>query len=228
MIPDGIGIGPPLITFDLFSALIDSRTGASRVVDELAVARGWPERGEQVYDHWDRTNKELQRTAGTWRPFVEHCAEAMARTYAALRLTGDPRDDAERLLRSVGEWPLWPDVPAGVLRVRERARIGVLSNVDDAVYARTRAAGLGIDRENVLTSERLQAYKPDPVIYRRAVEVRPDLRLHVASSARDVRGALEAGLRTVRLVRPGHALDPDGPVPAVQLHDLADVDGILD
>ena len=217
----------PLVTFDLFSALTDSRAGASAVLHRLSVARGWPEGGERVYDRWDGANKELQRTTATWRPFIEHCAEAMTSTYAALRLIGDPRDDAELLLRSVGDWPLWPDVVAGLERVRERARVGVLSNVDDVVYARTRAAGLGIEPDDVLTSQRLRAYKPDPSIYRRAVEVRPDLVLHVASSARDVRGALEAGLRTARLVRAGHAIDPDGPVPGVQLHDIAELTALL-
>jgi 2-haloacid dehalogenase len=33
---------PPLVTFDLFSALIDARLGASAVLDGLARARGWP------------------------------------------------------------------------------------------------------------------------------------------------------------------------------------------
>jgi 2-haloalkanoic acid dehalogenase type II len=212
-----------LITFDLFSALTDSRTGASRILDELAVARSWPSRGEQVYDLWDRTNKELQRTAPTWRPFVEHCREAMGSTYATLGLSGDPEEDAGLLLRSVGDWPLWPDVLGGLERLRTRARVGVLSNVDDDIWARTRAAALGFAPEDVLTSERLQAYKPDPTIYLRAAELRPDLLLHVASSARDVRGALQAGLRTVRLVRPGHVLDPAGPVPSMQIHHIAEL-----
>lgn len=57
------------------------------------------------------------------------------------------------------------------------------------------------------------ACKPAPAIYRRALERAGGLLVHVATSARDVRGALEAGLTVVRLRRPGHALDPDGPAP---------------
>ena len=63
------------------------------------------------------------------------------------------------------------------------------------------------------TSERLGASKPHPEIYRRAVAEHGPM-VHVATSARDVRGALEAGIPVVRLRRPGHALDPDGPAPA--------------
>ena len=49
--------------------------------------------------------------------------------------------------------------------------------------------------------------------------------MHVPTSAREVRGALEAGIPVVRLRRPGHELDPDGPRPE---HEVATVDGIAD
>ena len=219
---DAAGVRP-LITFDLFSALIDSRSGGSRVLGALAATRGWPVSGERLYDDWDRRSKLLHQSVATWLPFAEHSRTALAATYGSLGLAGDPRADADSLLQSVGEWPLWPDVVAGLRQVAAGARIGVLSNVDDAVYARTAVARLGIDPADVLTSERLQQYKPSPRMYRRALEERPELGLHVASSARDVRGALESRLRTARLVRPGHTVDPTGPRPSVEVHSLAEV-----
>ena len=101
-------------------------------------------------------------------------------------------------------------------------RVGVLSNVDDDVFARTRVAPL-VDDDAVLTSQRLAAYKPHPELYRRALERADGGLLHVASSARDVRGALEAGIEVVRLRRPGHAPDPDGPRAERELDDVAGV-----
>jgi 2-haloacid dehalogenase len=50
----------------------------------------------------------------------------------------------------------------------------------------------------------------------------------VATSARDVRGALEAGLDVVRLRRPGHGLDPAGPRPPAEAADLHDLVTALD
>ena len=104
--------------------------------------------------------------------------------------------------------------------------MGVLSNVDDDLYAATRAAPL-LDPELAMTSQRLQAYKPSPALYRAArAELGPFV--HVASSARDVRGSLEAGISAVRLVRPGHRLDPDGPAPdhvVTSLRELPDLLG---
>jgi 2-haloacid dehalogenase len=215
-----------LVTFDLFSALIDSRTGASRVLAGIAAEHGWRIDGERLYDEWDRRNKASQRDEPEWIPFAEHCSRSLAATYDELGLTGRPAADAALLLGSVSGWPLWPDVAEGLPALARRHRVGILSNVDDDVFARTQLAALFRD-DAVLTSERLRAYKPHPEIYRRALDRADGQLLHVATSARDVRGALEAGIDVVRLRRPGHRLDPDGPAPTHEAADLAGLGPIL-
>lgn len=216
----------PLITFDLFSALIDSRTGASRVFAGMAAQHGWRIEGERLYDEWDRRNKASQRDEPEWIPFAEHSSRSLAATYDDLGLAGRAPLDAVMLLGSVAGWPLWPDVAEELPRLAERHRVGVLSNVDDDVFARTRVAQLVADGD-VLTSERLRSYKPHPDIYRRARERAGGALLHVATSARDVRGALEAGIDVIRLRRPGHRLDPDGPQPQREAGDLCEITGLL-
>jgi 2-haloalkanoic acid dehalogenase type II len=214
-----------LVTFDLFSALLDSRTGASAVFDRLAGERGWSRPGPEVYDDWDRRNKQLQRDVAGWRSFRQLSADALAGTYAALGLTGDPQEDAAGLLQSAGTWPMWPDVADGLAAVGRRHHVGILSNVDDEVFARTPVAPL-VDDDYVLTSERLHAYKPAPVIYRRAREAAGGAPyVHVATSARDVRGALEAAIDVIRLIRPGHRAPGGGPAPR---HVTSSLSGVLD
>ncbi|MGY1711907.1 HAD family hydrolase [Geodermatophilus sp. SYSU D00758] len=210
-----------LVTFDLFSALVDSRSGGS-----AALARITGGDGGALYDRWDAHNKASQRDEPAWVPFTEHCRRALAATYAELGIGRDADADTAELLASVGDWPLWPDVPAGLPALAQRRRVGVLSNVDDAVFARTRVAPL-VDDTAVLTSERLRAYKPAPELYLRARERAGGRLVHVATSARDVRGALEAGLDVVRLRRPGHRLDPSGPVPHREAADLPGVAALL-
>jgi 2-haloacid dehalogenase len=74
----------------------------------------------------------------------------------------------------------------------------------------------------------LGAYKPSPDIYRRAATtVAPERLVHVAASARDVRGALEAGISTVRLARRGHVIDTEGPQPSLEIEEAADLPGVL-
>jgi 2-haloacid dehalogenase len=52
-----------LVTLDLFSALIDSRTGGS-----AALARITDGPGERLYDAWDAAYKASQRDLTTWVP----------------------------------------------------------------------------------------------------------------------------------------------------------------
>jgi len=212
------------VTFDLFSALIDSRTGGTRALARIGDGRGWPVAAATVYDEWDARNKASQKSTPEWVSFAEHSRRALAGTYRALDLRGDPDADVATLLAGVSDWPLWPDVPRSWARLRARHRLGVLSNVDDDVYARTQVAAL-VDPADVLTSEGLHAYKPAPQIYRAAVGAGVDV--HVPASARDTRGALEAGLAVVRVRRPGHQVDPEGPRPELEVADLTQLPAVL-
>jgi 2-haloacid dehalogenase len=78
-----------------------------------------------------------------------------------------------------------------------------------------------------MTSQRLRAYKPGKRIYARARQ-RLDPMVHVATSARDVRGALEAGCPVIRLRRPGHGLDPSGPRPTFEVGAVSELPRLLD
>jgi 2-haloacid dehalogenase len=216
---------PQVVTFDLFSALIDSRTGGSAALGNLADARGWPVSGPDLYDRWDALNKEAHRQCRHWVPYRQLARDALASTYESLGLDGDAGEDIAVLLGSVGEWPLWPDVRDGLATLRGSYRIGLLSNVDDEVFARTAASAL-VDHDAALTSERLTAYKPAAAIYRRAAARLPGM-IHVATSARDVRGATEAGIPFVRLRRPGHALDPGTGTPVHEVGSLAELPAAL-
>ncbi len=203
-----------VVTFDLFSALVDSRTGAAAVLRRLGAVRAWSVTPGEVYDAWDARNKRAQGDCAVWTPYEVLARSALAETYAVLGLDGDATTDLAAVLDTLPDWPLWPDVEAVLPVLSRRYRIGLLSNVDDELFLRTRAAPY-IDPELAMTSERLGAYKPDPRIYRRAQEEVGAL-VHVATSARDVRGSLEAGIPVVRLRRPGHHLDPEGNRPAVE------------
>jgi FMN phosphatase YigB (HAD superfamily) len=91
--------------------------------------------------------------------------------------------------------------------------LGLLSNIDNELLAGTAVMRLGVfDPDLVVTSQRAQAYKPAPGLYHRAADLLGSF-VHVASSARDVRGAVGAGVACIRLHRPGHSLDVTGPAP---------------
>src|SRR5438309_996714 len=113
------------------------------------------------------------------------CRARSAATPCARSASPTPRCSTARPARQAAS--RWPTVAEELPLLGARYRVGVLSNVDDDVFARTAVAPLVADAD-VLTSERLRAYKPHPEIYRRARERAGGDLVHVATSARDVRG----------------------------------------
>ena len=224
-----------VVTFDLFSALIDSRRGGSAAFGRLARCRSWQLSGEAAYQSWDAHNKALQKevaqrsvregATAQWASYRELAGLALARLYSESSLAGDPHQDAEVLIDSMAAWPLWPDVDESLPELAAEYRIGLLSNVDDDIFADTRAARL-IDHRLAMTSQRLRAYKPGEQIYVRARK-RLDSMVHVATSARDVRGAVEAGCPVIRLRRPGHLLDSSGPAPLYEAGGLSELPRLI-
>ncbi len=214
----------PLITFDLFSALIDSRRGGGAFLRSLAAERDWPVDGEDIYNDWDVRNKQAQAHVRRWVPFARVARGALKDTYQHFALRGDASSDCARLLASVADWPLWPDVESALTALEARYRIGILSNVDDDILATTKVSAF-IDSASTLTSQRLRSYKPGKRIYELAHD-QFGVRLHIAASARDVRGAGEASLPVVRIARPGHDLDRQGPAPTYTVGDLRDLDRV--
>lgn len=210
-----------VVTFDLFSALIDSRSGAGLVFGRIADERGWKLGGHEVYDAWDRRHKAAQRECTEWVPYDVIARAALSDTYDELDLKGHAGEDLDQVLESLPDWPLWDDVATMLPDLARRYRVGLLSNVDDRHFRRT-AASAFVEPELAMTSERLRAYKPSPEIYRRAQATLGRM-VHVATSARDVRGSLEAGIPVVRLRRPGHELDPAGPRPTSEVGGLVDL-----
>lgn len=201
----------PVVTCDVFSALTDSRTGAALFLASLG--RDWAVPPDAVATDWDARTKELHRLGGPWRPHATLAAEALTETYRELWLAGDPDADCRGLLASMADWPLWPDVAALDPGAWSGLRVGLLSNTDDALLRPTAAARLPVvDADLVVTSETVRAYKPAAAFYHRA-RARIGPHVHVAASARDVRGALQAGVPCVRFRRPGHEPDPAGPTP---------------
>lgn len=215
------------VTFDVFSALTDSRTGGAVFFGELVRSRSWHRAPEEIFDRWDSHNKRLHLLNEQWAPFSELAEQALTVTYGELGLPDTVAEDCQGLLASMGQWPLWPDIGPSAFDALAEHRLGLLSNIDDGLLEESTALSLGVfETRWVWTSQRARAYKPSAAFYQRARrEMGPYV--HVASSARDVRGALGAGVVCVRLRRPGHGLDPNGPQPLFEADAFAELPRLL-
>ena len=145
---------------------------------------------EAVGASWRQESSRLAYSAGRYRPFVEIVAQAA-------RLAGVPPARAADLLRGMGEQlGPWPEAPEVLGRLRERVRIGVVTNCSEELGQRA-AARVGVRFDTVVTAEAAGAYKPRPEPYRLALErlsVQASRALFVAGSPGDIAGARGAGM----------------------------------
>lgn len=215
----------PTVTFDVYSALIDSRTGGTAALASFAAEHG--ELGhdpEELFVAWDRRNKQLHRLTTSFQPFRALAHTAMREVVAQADRPLDASALTGHLLASMHRWPPWPDVEDGLRAVAAEHRVGLVSNIDDDLLEATAICPWVTER---VTSQGTGSYKPHAGLYRAAQARFGDDLVHVPASARDTRGALEAGLRVVRVRRDGHHLDPDGPQPTHEVDDLRELPDVL-
>jgi len=166
------------VLFDLFTALLDSGPLWREVAGSEAAGASWREECSR-----------LAYAAGPYRPFGEIVT-------AAAQVAGLPPARATDLLRGLGELEPWPEAPEVLGRLRERVRIGVVTNCSDELGHRA-AIRVGVPFDTVVTAEAAGAYKLRPEPYLLTVErlnVRPSRTLFVAGSPGDIEGARGAGM----------------------------------
>ena len=127
----------------------------------------------------------------------------------------------------------WPDTAAGLTRLRARFVLGTLSNGNVRLLADlAKSAPLPVDV--IFSAELFRRYKPDPEVYRGAVELlatAPERVMMVAAHNGDLRAAAREGLRTAFVARPAEygahhagdfAADDDVDIAVRDLGELAD------
>ena len=131
---------------------------------------------------------------------------------AKLDLTASKR---EQLMRAFLELKAYPDVPSGLIALREAGiRLGFLSNMTERMLdAAIESASLNAMFEQVLSTDRVQAYKPDPRAYQMAIDAfalpREEI-VFAAFGGWDAAGAKSFGYATFwanRLKLPGEVLE---------------------
>ena len=165
-------------------------------VDAAEFTRAW--RAEYF-----RRVAALRQTTQDWTAVAQVYAEGLTSVGEQFGLTVAPGDAA----RLAGAWQRltpWPDVAAGLARIRRGALTATLSNTDMSTMVRLFKA-LGIDWDAILTAEIFGAFKPEPLVYTRALRylgVAPERAAMVAAHPYDLRAASEVGMHTVFVYRP--------------------------
>jgi 2-haloacid dehalogenase len=170
-----------VLTFDCYGTLIDWEAGLLAATRGVLGTRGVRPGDDELLETY--ASFEAEAEAGLYLRYREVLARAIRGVCAANQVEPG-EDEVARFADSVGEWPAFPDSAAALARLKERYRLGVITNCDDDLFARSNER-LGVTFDWVVTAEQVGAYKPDLRNFEVAFErigVPRDRILHVAQS----------------------------------------------
>jgi 2-haloacid dehalogenase len=208
--------------FDAYGTLFDVHAAVGRLRPQIGthadeLSQLW--RAKQLEYSWLRAL--MGRHADFWQVTGDALDYALARTGvgAAVR---------EPLMQAYLTLDPYPEVADVLRRLRAAGfKLAILSNGEPAMLAAAvENAGIGALLDAVISVEEVGVYKPDPRVYRLAVDrlgVRADQIAFQSSNAWDVNGAACFGLRPVWINRFGA---PAERLPGNAEHELRDLSGL--
>jgi 2-haloacid dehalogenase len=221
-----------IITFDCYGTLIDWETGILGAIRPILSAH-----------HAHLTDADILRTygeieaeeeSGSYQPYKE-ILTAVIRGFG-IRLGFVPSEEEEQSLpNSLANWKPFPDTVAVLRRLKQKFKLGILSNIDDDLFSAT-APQLEIEFDYVVTASQARAYKPALEIFRLAqnrIGLPSQQWLHAGQSIyHDVIPARSMGIATVWVNRPSPlpnsgAAKPAQGKPDIEVASLKELDELL-
>lgn len=208
------------ITFDCYGTLIDWEAGARQTLRALLARRGLRTDEVAFFDDWERA--QWQRIHRAYAYYREITAESFLEV-AQTRALPFSREDATAFADSIPTWPPFPDTPKALATLKRCFRLGIISNIDDALLAGS-VAQMGVEFDLLVTAQQAQAYKPSARPFELALKrlaLSAELVAHAAFGFQyDLATAARLGFRTI-LVKRGRTHFPLQPVPDLIVADLA-------
>ncbi|MGH8005097.1 MAG: haloacid dehalogenase type II [Limisphaerales bacterium] len=192
-----------VLTFDCYGTLIDWESGILKALLPLLFRRDIALSDDEIL----RLYAELEAKAeqGAYLKYREVLRKVMQGFGDKFKFIPS-EEELNALPDSVKNWKPFPDTVEALLELKQRFKLSIISNTDDALFAET-ARHLRVKFDWVTTAEQVKSYKPSPNNFRQAIEkigISPDKILHVAQSVyHDIIPAKSLGLATVLVRRRG-------------------------
>jgi 2-haloacid dehalogenase len=202
------------LTFDCYGTLIDWETGILAGVRAVLEPHGVAPTDDEILEAHAHHEAEAER--GPYLRYREVLARSLGGVCEGFEVTPTPEETA-RFAASVGDWPPFADSADALRQLKRRFRLGVITNCDDDLFARSNER-LGVQFDWVVTAEQVGAYKPShrnfEVAFARVGLPRSRI-LHVAQSLfHDHVPAQQLGLASVWIDRRGGGVSAGATPPA--------------
>ncbi len=200
------------VTFDVYGTLIDWEPSITAFLSTWA--NGVRASGHELLMAFDRARADIQkeRPAHLYPDVLRKCFDRICREYGVAVL----HDERESFAGAPHAWPAYADSHDGLLALQRHAKIGALSNIDNASLASS-CRELDFRFDLIVTAERVGAYKPDWPHFHTAIEelgalgIPRERILHVGQSLRaDIAPANKLGLKCAWINRQGRELGLSG------------------
>lgn len=183
-----------LITFDCYGTLVDWESGILGACAAMAGGAIPDADRARVLGAYAAIEREIE--AGPYMAYGEVLKRVGERMCEQFGWSGNGNAIAD----SIGDWPAFDETPACLRALQEHYKVGVLSNIDDDLFALT-APKLGIELDLLVTAQRVKSYKPGEAHFRealRAMGIQPGWMVHCAESRfHDIEPASRLGIPNV-------------------------------
>ncbi len=196
------------LVFDVFGTVVDWRSSVIRDLDGFGRAKGITADWTGLTDDWragyqpamDRVRKGEQ----SWTVLDDLHRATLDTLIEKYRVTGLTEAEKVHLAKAWHRLDPWPDVVAGLARLKKQYIIGTLSNGNVALMLNL-AKHAGLPWDMIFGAELVQRYKPDPLTYQavpKLLRVTPGEVMLVAAHNGDLMAAKGQGLKTAFVARP--------------------------
>jgi 2-haloacid dehalogenase len=222
-----------MITFDCYGTLIDWESGMLVALRPVLSRVGHSVSDLQILQLYGEIEADLE--AGPYLPY----RQILAKTVRGIgsRLGVDVSDEEGwAFAESLAQWKPFTDTVPALQSLAKRFRLGIVSNVDDDLFAETGKKLTPVEFDVVVTAQQMQSYKPAQRNFEEAISrsgLSKDHILHAGQSLyHDIAPANALGIRNVWVnrpsIRPGSgAAKPGTAKPDFQVSSLAELSVLL-
>jgi 2-haloacid dehalogenase len=191
-----------LITFDCYGTLIDWESGMLGALRPIFLRAGTVASDAELLEEYGEAEGEIE--SGDYLPYRQVLALSAQKMGHSLGVNVSA-EEAAHFAQSLTRWEPFPDTVASLQKLAQRFRLGIISNVDDDLFAATRPK-LGAQFDVVVTAQQVRAYKPSLTNFQEMLRrsgLKKNEVLHAGQSVyHDVVPANAFGLKNVWVDRP--------------------------
>ena len=224
------------VLFDMYETLVQNPHSLWRVgVQDIIQEQSLDTTPELLWEEWAPGETEFRnsrvQSGVPFRSYFEGWRDCFIRAFDKLNLDGDHDAASRSFIRFISHRDPFPETIEALKIVQSKWRTAVLSNADDD-YLLPNLELLGLDFEAVLSSEKVQIYKPLPGLFSKMLDilnVTSDEVVYVGDrQLEDVKGPSELGMHPVWINRSANPAHPDLPKPTYQISSLLELPGLLE